>query len=143
MSPIQTNSGQSKPQKGAQQLAARSLSVNYFTPFLKPLYSFASEFKSDKSLRPSTSFIFEGRGGVGEGGSGNGRLFYNTGRFLCPTSSFFFFFFFYDYVLFGNSVIIRRAIYLIDFLAMCYGPFISIGIILLFCFCLFVRFYFL
>ena len=63
--------------------------------------------------------------------------------FFVLRAVFFFFFFFYDYVLFGNSVIIRRAIYLIDFLAMCYGPFISIGIILLFCFCLFVRFYFL
>ena len=51
---------------------------------------------------------------------------------------------FYDDVLFGNSVLIRRAIYcsLIDFLTICDGPFISTDIILLFCFCLFERFLF-
>ena len=52
---------------------------------------------------------------------------------------------FYDDVLFGNSVLIRRAICcsLIDFLTICDGPFISTSIILLFCFCLFVRVFFL
>ena len=41
---------------------------------------------------------------------------------------------FYDDVLFGNSVLIRRAICcsLVDFLTMCDGPFISTDIILLF-----------
>ena len=47
---------------------------------------------------------------------------------------------FYDDVLFGNSVLIRRAIYcsLIDFLTII--DIIYTDIILLFCFCLFVRF---
>ena len=47
---------------------------------------------------------------------------------------------FYDDVLFGNSVLIRRAICcsLIDFLRTCDGPFISKSIIVLFCFCLYV-----
>ena len=48
---------------------------------------------------------------------------------------------FYDDVLFGNSVLIRKAIYcsLIDFLTICDGPLISTDIILLFCFfCLYV-----
>ena len=51
---------------------------------------------------------------------------------------------FYDHVLFGNSVLIRRAIRcsLIDFLTIFDGPFISTSIILFFCFCLFVRFCF-
>ena len=47
---------------------------------------------------------------------------------------------FYDDVLFGNSVLIRRAICcsLIDFLTICDGSFISKSIIVLFCFCLYV-----
>ena len=50
---------------------------------------------------------------------------------------------FYDDVLFSDSVLIRRAICcsLIDFLTICDGPFISTSIILLFCFCLLVRFF--
>ena len=75
-----------------------------------------------------------GGGGVGMKGSSTAQA-----DFFVPRAKLF-----YDDVLFGNSVLIRRAIYcsLIDFLTICDGPFISTDIILLFCFCLFVRFLF-
>ena len=79
------------------------------------------------------NFILEGGGGgVGMKGSSTAPA-----DFFVPRAKLF-----YDDVLFGNSVLIRRAIYcsLIDFLTICDGLFISTDIILLFCFCLFVRF---
>ena len=118
------------------------LSVNYLMFFFNPLYSFSSDFKSDKSLRPSASFflfliffILEGAGGgVGMKGSSTAQADFFVARAKL----------FYDDVLFGNSVLIRRAIYcsLIDLLTICDGPFISTDIILLFC-CLFVCTFFI
>ena len=106
--------------------------------FFKPLYSFSSDFKSDKSLRPSATFFvyFGGRWGGGMGMKGSSTA---PADFFVPRAKLF-----YDDVLFGNSVLIRRAICcsLIDFLRICDEPFISASIILLFCFCSFVRFLF-
>ena len=110
--------------------------------FLNSLYSFSSDFKSDKSLRPSASFFiyFILKGSGGGGGVGMKGSSTAPADFFVPRAKLF-----YDDVLFGNSVLIRRAIYcsLIDFLTVCDGPFISTNIILLlFFFRFFVRFLF-
>ena len=73
-------------------------------------------------------FILE-EGGGGGGGVGMKGSSTAPADFFVPRAKLF-----YDDVLFGNSVLIRRAIccFLIDFLRICDEPFISASIILLF-----------
>ena len=90
------------------------------------------------NLAQVSFFILEGGGG-GRGGVGMKGSSTAPTDFFVPRAKLF-----YDDVLFGNSVLIRRAICcsLIDFLRICDGPFISTDIILLFCLYVFFFFFF-
>ena len=91
------------------------------------------------NLAQVSLFILEGGRG---GGGGVGMKGSSTAPadFFVPRAKLF-----YDEVLFGNSVLIRRAIYcsLIDFLTICDGPFISTSILYFVFVCLYVFFFFL